>query len=59
VVTLFNFNLYLSDLVAGFLVMGFKIAGCSKTVATFLQVLKEIGARRGEIARLEWSGIDF
>jgi len=35
------------------------IAGCSMQMATFLQVLKETGARRGEAFNLRWSDIDF
>ena len=35
------------------------IAGCSKRMATFLQMLKETGARCGEIWRLKWDDIDF
>jgi integrase/predicted RNA-binding Zn-ribbon protein involved in translation (DUF1610 family) len=34
------------------------IAGCSKRVAAFLQLLKETGARSGEAWRLKWSDID-
>ena len=30
------------------------IAGCGKKTATFLQTLKETGARCGEVARLKW-----
>jgi integrase len=35
------------------------ISGCSKQMATFLQVLKETGARRGEAYNLTWDDIDF
>jgi len=35
------------------------IAGCSKQMATFLQVLKETGARRGEAFNLKWTDLDF
>ena len=35
------------------------IAGCSKRMATFLQTLKETGARCGEIWWLKWKDIDF
>jgi integrase len=35
------------------------IAGCSKRMATFLQMLKESGARCGEIWNLKWDDIDF
>ena len=35
------------------------IAGCSKRMATFLQLLKETGARCGEIWWLNWTDIDF
>jgi len=35
------------------------IAGCSQRMATFLQTLKETGARCGEIWWLEWTNIDF
>lgn len=35
------------------------VAGCSKLVATSLQVAKDTGARKGEIGRLEWIDIDF
>jgi integrase/ribosomal protein L37AE/L43A len=35
------------------------IAGCSLRMATFLQLLKETGARCGEIWWLSWSDIDF
>jgi len=35
------------------------IAGCSKRMATFLQMLKETGARCGEIWWLKWEDIDF
>jgi len=36
------------------------IAGCNnKTIATFLQIAKETGARAGEIFNLKWTDIDF
>jgi integrase len=35
------------------------IAGCSKRMSTFLQTLKETGARCGEIWWLKWKDIDF
>ena len=35
------------------------IAGCSQRMATFLQMLKETGARCGEIWQLKWEDIDF
>jgi len=35
------------------------IAGCSKQMAAFLQVLKETAARRGEAFNLKWSDVDF
>lgn len=35
------------------------IAGCSKQMAKFLQVLKETGARRGEAFNLKWTDIDL
>jgi len=34
------------------------IAGCGKRTATFLQVLKDTGARCGEIKSLKWTDID-
>ena len=35
------------------------IAGSGKKLATFLQVMKETGARCGEVWRLKWTDIDF
>lgn len=35
------------------------IAGCSLRMATFLQLLKETGARCGEIWWLKWEDVDF
>jgi len=35
------------------------IAGCPNTVATFLQLLKEMAMRCGEAKRLMWINIDF
>jgi integrase len=35
------------------------IAACSSRMATFLQMLKETGARCGEIWSLKWADIDF
>jgi len=35
------------------------IAGSGRILATFLQFLKETGARSGEAARLKWSDVDF
>jgi integrase len=35
------------------------IAAASKQMSTYLQVLKETGARRGEILHLTWDDIDF
>lgn len=35
------------------------IAGCSKTVATFLQLLKETAMRSGEAYRIKWKDVDF
>jgi len=35
------------------------IAGCSRKAATFLQLLKETGARSGEAWRLKWQDIDM
>jgi len=35
------------------------IAGCPRTVSTFLQLLKETAMRSGEAKRLKWTDIDF
>jgi len=35
------------------------IAGCSKHIAAALQIMKETGARSGEVYRLRWSDVDF
>ena len=35
------------------------IAGCSRHIAVALQIMKETGARAGEVFRLKWSDIDF
>ena len=35
------------------------IAGCSKKLSVFLQLLKETGVRSGEATRLEWKDFDF
>jgi integrase len=35
------------------------IAGCSRRTATFLQLLKETGARSGEVWRLGWIDVDM
>jgi len=35
------------------------ISGSGKKMSTFLQILKETGARAGEIWRLKWTDIDF
>jgi integrase len=35
------------------------IAGCSKNVATFLQLLKETAMRSGEAHRIKWKDVDF
>jgi integrase/transposase-like protein len=35
------------------------IAGSGRILSTFLQFLKETGARSGEAARLKWSEVDF
>ena len=35
------------------------IGGCSKTISTVLQTIKETGARKGEVTRIRWDDIDF
>jgi integrase len=35
------------------------IAGCGRKMATYLQLLKDTGARCGEISRLKWTSVDF
>jgi integrase len=35
------------------------IAGCSRKLATFLQMLKETGMRSGEAANLKWTDLDL
>jgi integrase len=35
------------------------IAGCNRYIATFLQVIKETGARAGEVFNLKWIDIDL
>jgi integrase len=35
------------------------IGGCSKTISTVLQTIKETGARIGEVARIRWEDVDF
>lgn len=35
------------------------IAGCSKNVATYLQVVKATGARKNEVGRIKWEDVDF
>jgi integrase len=34
------------------------IAGCGKRTATFLQVLKDTGARAGEVTKLQWTDVN-
>ncbi|MDR1991894.1 MAG: tyrosine-type recombinase/integrase, partial [Nitrososphaerota archaeon] len=33
--------------------------GCNNSLAAFLQILKETGARSGETANIEWKDVDF
>jgi integrase len=35
------------------------ITACGKKIATYLQLLKDTGARCGEVSRLKWTSIDF
>jgi len=35
------------------------IAGCNSKITTFLQVVKESGARAGEVFNLKWTDVDF
>jgi integrase len=35
------------------------IAACGKRTGTYLQLMKETGARCGEISNLTWTSIDF
>ncbi len=35
------------------------IAGCSRTISTVLQTIKETGARIGEVSTIRWEDIDF
>lgn len=35
------------------------ITGCGKVTSTFLQIIKDTGARPGEVAAVEWSDVNF
>jgi integrase len=35
------------------------IGGCSKTIATVIQTIKETGARIGEVTRIQWEDVDI